>query len=265
MDLLPGYEFIDALGDGASWVPDQSPYRIVLHTTEGSSIEGAVSVYQRQYASPHLTVDPWSGRKAQHLPLDVAAYALENRAGGVETNRQHTVQVEIVGFAAESQDWPDPALAFIASVINDIRTQVNIPLTAPAFVGTEAGWIARPDAPQRFSFEQWIVFSGVCGHQHVPENSHWDPGRLNIARVLELAANTPGVDDMTRDDLIGVLRAPEFNVAAIREAGDRIERYVQALTAKVDDLEAKVNALQQAHSGAAPTGDVNVTGTLRFS
>ncbi|GAA0464000.1 hypothetical protein [Streptomyces olivaceiscleroticus] len=37
------------------------------------------------------------------------------------------------------------------------------------------------------SASQWNGFRGICGHQHVPENDHGDPGSLDFRHVLELA------------------------------------------------------------------------------
>ncbi len=222
LPFLDGYEVVTIDGAGGGSFVD-GPYRIVLHTTEGSSIDAAIRSYQGRYTCPHLTVDPVSGRKAQHLPLDVAAYALMNQPGGVETNREDAIQVEIVGFAAESPDWADEVLTFLAGVILDILTQVPVPLVAPEFVGPEAGTIASASAPQRMTFDQWDNFAGICGHQHVPENDHWDPGHLNIARVFDIC-NGEELDPMS---------------------AATIEAKVDALTAAVATVQAQVTAVSK--------------------
>jgi hypothetical protein len=36
------------------------------------------------------------------------------------------------------------------------------------------------------SDDEWNAFNGWCGHQHVPENSHWDPGKLNIDHLTRI-------------------------------------------------------------------------------
>ena len=36
----------------------------------------------------------------------------------------------------------------------------------------------------RMGNQEWDQFGGVCGHQHVPENTHWDPGALDWAAVV---------------------------------------------------------------------------------
>jgi hypothetical protein len=39
------------------------------------------------------------------------------------------------------------------------------------------------------TYDEWLTFEGLCGHQHVCENDHGDPGALDIARLI-------GDDDM---------------------------------------------------------------------
>ena len=65
----------------------------VLHTTEGS-FASALSEFKDHYA-PHFLVGP--GRIVQLVPLGAMAAALENHAGGVETNRWAVAQIEVAG------------------------------------------------------------------------------------------------------------------------------------------------------------------------
>ena len=44
----------------------------------------------------------------------------------------------------------------------------------------------------RMSDAKWRAFTGICGHQHVPDNDHWDPGRLDVSRMLALAPADTG-------------------------------------------------------------------------
>jgi hypothetical protein len=37
------------------------------------------------------------------------------------------------------------------------------------------------------SGKAWNAFKGVCGHSHVPENLHGDPGALDFANLIEYA------------------------------------------------------------------------------
>lgn len=73
------------------------PFKIVHHTTEGSSAQGAFDALRDNRSDPHFTVDAttiW-----QHIATASAARALRNTADGAQTNRDSAVQIEIVGFA----------------------------------------------------------------------------------------------------------------------------------------------------------------------
>jgi hypothetical protein len=99
-------------------------------------------------------------------------------------------------------------------------------------------------APQRFSGDEWLAFSGICGHQHVPENIHWDPGLLPIGRLSALMGITQeeetffmALSDAEQRDLLGTLKAISATtdrdvvgtLAAIRNTQDRIETLLREL------------------------------------
>lgn len=172
------------------------PWRGVLHTTEGSTYAAARSAYIANRSAPHFTVSFEGGtfRAWQHIPLDRAARALRNQPGGVETNRLRTIQIEIVGFAHSSQDFSVEYLTGIAKLMRWIESNTEIEATAPRFYGEGEGIVlASQSSPVRMSNAQWLAFNGWCGHQHVPENDHWDPGRINISYLLSV---TTGVRPM---------------------------------------------------------------------
>src|SRR5450755_2679523 len=60
------------------------PYKIVHHTTEGSTAQGAFETYQQTNSIPHFTVD--ATQIYQHLDTGIAARALRHDDGTVETN-----------------------------------------------------------------------------------------------------------------------------------------------------------------------------------
>jgi hypothetical protein len=183
VDSLPGALWAAGKGAGA-YVSDRRPWRVVLHTTEGADVP--LAAYARN-GWPHLTFKPATRQVWQHLNFDVAATAMRNAPGGVETNRCWAIQIEIVGFAAGARDWPNDWCDWIGEQLAALRHIVPFVLRAPRFVDQRDGFIARTDAPQRFSNDEWLTFDGVCGHQHVPENDHWDPGAIRIDRILAAA------------------------------------------------------------------------------
>src|SRR5258705_6323596 len=80
------------------------PFKIVHHTTEGSTAAGAFATYRKRHDIPHFTVDDQF--IYQHLDTEVAATALAHPAGTVETNRHSAVQFELVGFAGKPKSKP---------------------------------------------------------------------------------------------------------------------------------------------------------------
>lgn len=166
------------LGNNAgSFTP--GPMRGVIHTTEGSSVSGAVAAYKANNSWPHFTVDR-DGLVWQHLPINKAARALRNQSGGVETNRQGAIQIEVVGFASKTV-WPPAQVLAMNFLMRWIEAQTGILPQAPAF-GNSSQYGLRN--PLEFTYIEWQNFNGWCGHQHVPENTHWDPGAIDINLLL---------------------------------------------------------------------------------
>lgn len=202
MTWLPGFtrdETIRGAG-GGTFVP-AAPCGVV-HTTEGGW-ESAMAVFRSRMVAPHVMVDPVTRRRAQFIPLDRSAYALVNDNGGVETNRHGARQIEVVGYADRTQDMPADQQEWLAvEVLRPISEAVGITGPGLECFGVDAGWVlATPTARQRMSFDAWNRFGGWCGHQHVPENSHWDPGALDLPAIVRIAQAQGGFGTMTDDEI----------------------------------------------------------------
>jgi hypothetical protein len=176
----------DGFKDGVERVilEDAGPYvtgrpKLCWHSTEGSSVDGAIAAYRSKRAAPHFTIDPARKRLVQHISVFRSARALEHRPGTAETNRARTVQVEIVGFANRMDRLPSDQVAFLADLARWIERTMGIPSTCGVdFVPFPSG------SPRRLEGSDWINYSGHLGHMHVPANSHEDPGALAIKQVL---------------------------------------------------------------------------------
>lgn len=189
---------------------------IVLHTTEGRTLPD----YGGGGSAPNLTAVPdFAAKKLnwyQHFDIDRSSRALVNLSGGVATNTLNVCQVELVGTCdpATHKKWgtathiywpeaPDWALAEVAAFLKWMNAQHGVPLTGPS------KWLAYPSSygatSARMSGSAWNDFSGICGHQHVPENTHGDPGSINFPKLIALAKGTvpPQEDDvaLTTDDV----------------------------------------------------------------
>ena len=85
------------------------------------------------------------------------------------------IQVELVGFAKESHLWSEASYRQIADLARWIEKHG----------GVERICSVQFRSSSNFKVTNWLGYSGHIGHQHVPENDHWDPGLLDIARVLK--------------------------------------------------------------------------------
>jgi hypothetical protein len=141
------------------------------------------------------------------------------------------------------------------------------------------------------TFSQWQAFKGWCGHQHVPENDHGDPGSMDFPRVIVLAkgATSPEEDDMptpaevakavlTLDGVINVPGAPATNPTwtlssvqtEILKRLDKANATLAAQSAAITslaghlgedvDTAAVVAAVKQAIADAVIKVDVDVSG-----
>lgn len=148
------------------------PFKIVHHTTEGSSAQGAFSAFQINRSDPHFTVDATT--IYQHIDTAEGARALRNEVGGVQTNRDSAVQIELVGFAHLPKDRA--ALANLARLCRWIEQTHGVPKMWPAGLPRQATKGGGDPGKHNRSKQVWDSQSGHYGHCHVPENSHWDPG-----------------------------------------------------------------------------------------
>lgn len=156
------------------------PWRGVLHTTEGTTIEGALATFDSKKVWPNLTIDPDHLKIVEHYPLSRGARALTDHL--TPQNAARCVQIEIVGRAAEAPDWAPERLAFIRDVMRQVEDVVPIPRVSGRTFLDAAGVNAHPG--NRMSIDEWKRFSGWCGHQHVPGNTHWDPGGIDVDTLL---------------------------------------------------------------------------------
>src|SRR5881409_91373 len=134
----------------------------VLHTTEGLSFSGADSTLKGNGTEPHFLIGT-TGTIKQYRPLTDAGTSLEHRSGTVETNRAHAVQIEVCGFAAKP-DWPTVQKKAVARVMAYCHAN-GVPLKSSVHFA-DAAHVTK------LSDHGWLTFSGWCGHQHVPNNSH---------------------------------------------------------------------------------------------
>jgi hypothetical protein len=175
---------------GAPYRLPSAPWRFVGHTIEApetwalSTLRNAAITHR---TPPHLWASPTHDWVGQTVPLNLSAYALKHRADDPETNHAHAVQVEVLGYARdmpyrEHADWIGRR---VLRPIIDAGVPINLRV------------VARSDGPNaygesgsvRFTWAQWARFDGLCSHQNVPGNQHWDVGFADFVRIAQAASN----------------------------------------------------------------------------
>jgi lysozyme family protein len=177
----------------AIWTPlpgigsySEGPFKVVHHTTQGSTAAGAIATYRDTGNYPHFTV---AGDVVyQHVDTNIAVTALEHPSGTVETNRSHAIQIELVGFAERSKSAT--SLASMAALCRWLEEQHNIPPVWPNGLPYPPVNGHEPHVPFNRSETNWRNKGGHYGHCHVPNNHHWDPGYTadEVALVMGSAA-----------------------------------------------------------------------------
>ena len=202
---------------------------IVWHSTETTVLPD----YSGGSIAPTLTAVPnWSAQRLdwyQHFGFDESARALVHAAGQMATNTLNVAQVEIVGtcdptthaawlkagtqhlYMPELPDWAVRDLSAFAHWAHDAH---SVPLTSgltwkpyPASYGNNG---------VRMSTAAWAAFKGHCGHQHVPENDHGDPGQFPITAILAAQPTptpAPSEEDMPQWTSGTVVPGPQPTVA----------------------------------------------------
>lgn len=157
-----------------------APYRGVLHTTESAHFPT-----YKPGTHPHFTVWLDADSKphvTQHVPISHASSALVHASGQIDTNREGAIQIEIAWFAEKITTAPQVLLLTTRNLMRWIESQTRITRTALPFKAYPASY--GPNNGVRLTVDQWKTFTGWCGHEHVPENDHGDPGQIDLHYLL---------------------------------------------------------------------------------
>ena len=257
-----------------------APSRIVIHTTETARLPG----YRNGSVAPHFTIgvgdagslpreEPGKVRIWQHISLDRTASALRHNPGTIETNHMgaHCIQIECITYIGDQEKagivgnkgkFPEALSKALAGLVGEITAalgDININIYPEKW---SASGSYGEKASQRLTEEQWEGFNGICGHEHVPNNTHWDPGAFDIEEFVgyldvdvPLTRDTPGLatetnapqlfrlgDSRPRVRLIcGILQTLGYGDLP---AGDLYDAaVVEAVESLQDDLGAAVDGI----------------------
>lgn len=164
----------DGVGAGAY---TGGPPKALLHATIAGS--NALPGYDGGYSAPHETYlwrpDTKVLRAVQHTDYTIAARSLRNEPGGVETNRDHTLQIELAGYIGS---WGTiPTGGFDIEAAPDTYWEQLADLWGPVVVshGVKNVTFEPPWIPSnRMGLSYWDNYSGLCAHILCPENDHVD-------------------------------------------------------------------------------------------
>lgn len=125
----------------------------------------------------------------QYFPFNKAPRSLRNLSGGVQTNRQgvYHPNICIVEYAKNAQKWPTYFLNEIARFMRWAEGQYGIRRRSYRARGG-GGECYGYNSPCRMSNAEWVGWSGWGGHQNVPENTHWDAGRIDWEYLMTMGA-----------------------------------------------------------------------------
>ena len=139
--------------------------------------------YDKKGIAPHFTVhiDKSVTKVHQHYPISVASRALRRIEGGPQTNRANAIQIEIAWIAKNAQSMPTELKTTVAELMRWIESRTGIKRKSLEYRSEDAYGV---NSKTRMSADDWYNFNGWCGHQHVPDNTHWDPGKIDIQYLL---------------------------------------------------------------------------------
>lgn len=195
-------------GNDAGPYTDNGEPKGCFHTTEGKTYAGARGAYVDNNSWPHFTATYEKSifQLFQHNPLSRASRSLRNLGGGVQTNTDRIAQIELVGTAdINNKDWgdqyvesfPTGYLDGIAKLMRWIEKQLLVPrLSTVRFLPYPQSY---GKTSVRLSGPVFDAYSGWLGHQHVPENSHGDPGLLDMVYLLD---NPPQLQPQPEEEVM---------------------------------------------------------------
>jgi len=252
---------------------------LILHTTEGSTAASARAAMNANRSWSHWLCDPTPGIDSFETLIDPdptpdgdpsddqPARSLRNLRGGVETNNRGGVyQVEIVGFAGKVHTYSDGWFTNLARRVGWVCDTYGVPRVFPfPFTGND-GYGLKGSV--RISNAQWLAATGIVGHCHVPENDHWDPGRIDRLIPLVTQGATvptdPNAAKAARYDQVVEWLTPAH--ALLVEAGlfqpttswDSLAGVLRSLIGDRDAARANATALDQARAAAVSERDFAV-------
>lgn len=184
---------------GRPFLPLVNPRAMVLHTTEGSTVDGGVATLRSEFFAPHFVVG--EDRIVQMRPTTAQGATLRDNGGAFHPNSVGW-QVESVGFAKQKLHLLTPGtLRPLVALAKFAFDELDVPLRRPD------GWhddlrdittILADDNTRRQS-RTGATFKGWLMHLEIPDQQptwHWDAGAFDFTTFFEMVELVGG-DELT--------------------------------------------------------------------
>lgn len=201
-----------------------------IHTTEGSTLAGALGTISATGYAPHFTVGE---------DTIVQMRALTTTGSALRSHNDKFIQVECVGFSKESVHQLTPSTwRPLVTLSRFVHERFNIPLMHPWPDKLPPG--SASDNPRRRDGYA-LTRRGFYGHVDVPDQSptwHWDPGSLDYTALFKAVKEVDDValTEAQKDALEfaqGVMRAAA-NEPEPKDPGPRRRGYRWAIGLQAD-------------------------------
>lgn len=179
------------LGEAEGSWSGKGKWKLCLHTTETEGVP--------DYDSDN---DATTGELAPHLTYYAAKrtwvqdYKLTRPSESLRTyDNDHVFQVEIICYSAKSIADAKASRLYVGNLSeNNYLDLVTFTKWLMKYVPIQAVWPGKQAtsyaqanaAGFRYSAPAFYNFNGILGHQHVPANTHWDPGAFNWKKYIAL-------------------------------------------------------------------------------
>src|SRR5215213_1842877 len=178
---------------GATYRRPNSPWRFVGHTIEAPETWALATLRNMAITHrtpPHLWCSPTHEWVGQTVPLDLSSYALLHESDAPdETNHMHAIQVECLGYA-RNDPYKEHAEWLGEHVLGPIM-DAGVPIDLSVYAQSDGPDAAGVNGSVRMTWDEWRRFPGLCSHQNVPGNKHWDVGRADYPTIARAARTTP--------------------------------------------------------------------------
>lgn len=185
---LPGVTAVPSSNDGGS-MTGVDRY-VTWHTYEAGYSLTAYDAARRLISAGnevHLTFNPVLGGIAQILPSDRAGRGLVNLDGGVQTNRQGSVNIQIEVIAYSAHPWTKDITEAGKTDLRKILVWLDGLGVPRRYPNGDQGPLTG-SGPFNRSVTGWNSAGGYFCHGQVPENIHWDHGPIKFTDIWALAA-----------------------------------------------------------------------------